>query len=130
MTADHFSPAERAQFDAQTAATKAVCDWLDGDEHRALINCTPAMISQVAVDAYRKALAANPPVERWGDEHQARTTPGGTVIYDDDDDLFTVKAGPNEWVTYSRDRLPFADPLRDRDIDGDRDDQIVGKLDQ
>ena len=58
QTADHFSPAERAQFDAQTAAAKAVCDWLDGDEHRALINCTPAMISQVAVNAYRKALAA------------------------------------------------------------------------
>jgi len=61
QTADHFSPAERAQFDAQTAAAKAVRDWLDGDEHRALINCTPAMISQVAVNAYRKALAESDP---------------------------------------------------------------------
>lgn len=67
-------------------------------------------------------------VQRWSDEHSARTSPRGLVIYDDDDDLFTLKTGDNEWVTYSRDRLPFADPLRDRDIDGDRGDQIVGQI--
>ena len=67
-------------------------------------------------------------VQRWGDEHSARNMPIGTVIYDDADDLFTVKAGPGRWITYSQDRLPFADPLNDRDIDGDRGDQIVGRI--
>ena len=43
----------------------------------------------------------------------------------DDDDLFTLKTKAGEWVTYSRDRY---DSLNDRDIDGDRGDQIVGQL--
>lgn len=67
-------------------------------------------------------------VQRWTDEHSARKAPIGAVLYDDDDDLFTVKTKPGEWVTYSRDRLPFAEPLNDRDIDGDRGDQLVGEL--
>lgn len=65
-------------------------------------------------------------VQRWTDEHSARKAPIGAVLYDDDDDLFTLKAKHNEWVTYSRDRY---DSLSDRDIDGDRGDQLVGELD-
>lgn len=65
---------------------------------------------------------------RWDGSLTAAAAPIGVVIYDDGDDLFTVKVRGNEWVTYSRDRLPFADPLRDRDIDGDRGDQIVGQI--
>ena len=63
--------------------------------------------------------------ERWGEGNSAAKTPVRTVLYDDDDDLFTVKIGPGEWVTYSRDRF---DSLTNRDIDGDFGDQIVGRL--
>jgi hypothetical protein len=66
-------------------------------------------------------------VQRWTDEHSARKAPIGAVLYDEDDDLFTIKTKDNEWVTYSRDR--FAGwPLHDSDIDGDRGDQLVGEL--
>jgi len=64
--------------------------------------------------------------QRWTDEHSARKAPIGAVLYDDDDDLFTLKTGDNKWVTYARDRY---DSLNDRDIDGDRGDQLVGELD-
>jgi hypothetical protein len=63
--------------------------------------------------------------QRWDVEHSARDAPIGIVLYDDDDDLFTVKTKDGEWVVYSRDRY---EPLRDADIDGDRGDQIVGQL--
>ena len=62
--------------------------------------------------------------ERWSDEHSAKASPIGLVIYDDDDDLFTVKAKNGKWVVYSRDRYE----LRDSDIDADRGDQIVGVI--
>ncbi len=65
-------------------------------------------------------------VQRWTEEHSARKAPVGAVLYDDDDDLFTLKTKDNKWVTYSRDRY---DSLSDRDIDGDRGDQLVGQLD-
>lgn len=64
-------------------------------------------------------------VQRWTDEHSARKAPIGIVLYDDDDDLFTVKTKDGEWMVYSRDRY---EPLRDSHIDGDRGDQIVGQL--
>ena len=67
-------------------------------------------------------------MRRWSDKDSAKRSVLGTVLYDDDDDLFTVKAGPGRWITYSRERLPFAEPLHDRDIDGDRGDQIVGAI--
>ena len=50
---DHID--NRIEFDAQTAAAGAVMDWLDGDEYRAFIGCTPAMVAQVAVNAYRRS---------------------------------------------------------------------------
>lgn len=62
-------------------------------------------------------------VQRWGDEHSAKTSPIGLVIYDDDDDLFTVKAKNGKWVVYSPSHT-----LRDSDIDADRGDQIVGVI--
>ena len=65
---------------------------------------------------------------RWGSkEHSAKNAPLGIVLYDDDDEIFTVKAKDGTWETYSRD---FASPLADRDIDGDQGDQIVGFLEQ
>ena len=71
---------------------------------------------------------SDPIVRRWSDKNSAKESVPGTVLYDDDDDLFTVKIGPGRWATYSRDRLPFAEPLSNRDIDGDRGDQIVGVI--
>jgi hypothetical protein len=65
--------------------------------------------------------------QRWSAEHSAKGAPIGIVLYDDDDDLFTVKTKDGEWVTYSRD--PYS-PLGDRDIDGDQGDQLVGQLDR
>lgn len=65
-------------------------------------------------------------VQRWSAEHSAKGAPIGVVLYDDDDDLFTVKTRDGEWMVYSRDRY---EPLRDSDIDRDRGDQIVGLLD-
>lgn len=64
-------------------------------------------------------------VQRWSTEHSAEGASIGVVLYDDDDDVFTLKATDGEWVTYSRDRY---EPLRDLDIDRDRGDQIVGQL--
>lgn len=54
------STAERAEFEAQSAASRAVMAWIDkphsdGAPGPALIGCTPAMVAQIAVDAYRKA---------------------------------------------------------------------------
>lgn len=46
---------DRTEFEAQTAASVAVMDWLDADEYRAVIGCTPAMVAQIAVNAYRQA---------------------------------------------------------------------------
>jgi hypothetical protein len=63
--------------------------------------------------------------QRWAAEHSATGAPVGIVLYDDDDDLFTVKTKDGEWIVYSRDRY---EPLRDSDIDRDRGDQIVGML--
>jgi hypothetical protein len=63
--------------------------------------------------------------QRWAAEHSAKGAPIGIVLYDDDDDIFTVKTKDGEWVTYSRDRYQ---PLDDSDIDGDSGDQIVGQL--
>jgi hypothetical protein len=37
---------------------------------------------------------------RWSDEHSAKAEAIGRVIYDDQDDLFTVKTAPNTWVAY------------------------------
>lgn len=49
--------AERAEFEAQTAAAKAVMEWVDQpDVNACLIGCTPAMVAQIAVNAYKKAL--------------------------------------------------------------------------
>lgn len=63
--ADHFTPTERREFDAQTAAIKAVSDWLATSGERgpeaALINCTPSMIAGVAVNAYKQALGCGHP---------------------------------------------------------------------
>lgn len=50
---DHVD--NRIEFDAQTAAAGAVMDWLDADEYRAFIGCTPAMVAQIAVNAYRRS---------------------------------------------------------------------------
>ncbi|WP_156753000.1 hypothetical protein [Mycobacterium sp. 1245801.1] len=66
--------------------------------------------------------------QRWAAEHSAKGAPVGIVLYDDDDDLFTVKTRDGEWVTYSRDYLGQHSPLGDGDIDRDRGDQIVGQL--
>lgn len=67
--------------------------------------------------------------KRWAAEHSAKGAPIGIVLYDDDDDLFTVKTKSGEWAVYSRDRF-YGWPLRDSDIDGDHGDQIVGLLDR
>lgn len=66
--------------------------------------------------------------QRWAAEHSAKGAPIGIVLYDDDDDLFTVKWRNGEWATYSRDYLRQHSPLTDYDIDRDRGDQIVGQL--
>lgn len=52
------SPGDRpADFDALTAAYRAVTEWVDRpDNGAALIGCTPAMVAGVAVNAYRAAL--------------------------------------------------------------------------
>lgn len=47
---------ERGEFEAQIAANKAVMEWIDADSSRKLIGCTPAMVAQLAVDAYRKRI--------------------------------------------------------------------------
>lgn len=48
--------AERVEFDAQTAAAKAIKEWIDHpDVNACLIGCTPSMLSQIAINAYRKA---------------------------------------------------------------------------
>lgn len=65
--------------------------------------------------------------QTWQAEHSAKGAPMGTVLYDVDDDLITIKTGPNEWTVYSLDRH---EPLRDRDIDADRGDEIVGVVDR
>jgi hypothetical protein len=65
--------------------------------------------------------------QRWTAEHSAANSPAGIVLYDDDDDLFTVKTA-NGWVTYSRDDVRHYPPLTNHDIDQDRGDQIVGQL--
>ncbi|ORA38069.1 hypothetical protein [Mycobacterium aquaticum] len=44
-------------FDAVTAACRAVMEWVDrSDNNAALIGCTPSMVAGVAVNAYRAAL--------------------------------------------------------------------------
>jgi hypothetical protein len=46
-----------ADFDAVTAARRAVMEWVDRPDNDAtLIGCTPAMVAGVAVNAYRAAL--------------------------------------------------------------------------
>lgn len=52
----------RIEFNAQTAAAVAVRDWIDNstpsdpfEPRPALIGCTPAMVAQTAVDAYRRS---------------------------------------------------------------------------
>lgn len=52
------SPGDRpVDFDALTAAYRAVTEWVDRpDNGAALIGCTPAMVAGVAVNAYRAAL--------------------------------------------------------------------------
>lgn len=40
----------------RTAANKAVMAWIDADPRRGLVGCTPAMIAQVAIDAYLEAV--------------------------------------------------------------------------
>jgi hypothetical protein len=57
---DHID--NRIEFDAQTAAARAVMEWIDKplppeEPRRALIGCTPAMIAQLAADAYRDHIA-------------------------------------------------------------------------
>lgn len=57
-TPDLYWPAD---FDAMTAASVAVREWIDDpdygrDGRRGLIGCTPAMIAGIAVNAYRAAL--------------------------------------------------------------------------
>lgn len=66
---------------------------------------------------------------RWADEHSAEGAPIGTVLYDHDDDLITVKVAANTWHDYFRDRRNLTSPLTNRDIDGDRGDEIVGVID-
>lgn len=63
---------------------------------------------------------------RWSDEHSAKASPIGRVIYDDQDDLFTVKTAPNTWVAYHAQGHLYR--LSNADIDGDRGDQIVGVI--
>lgn len=50
---DHVD--NRIEFGAQTAATRAVARWLDNTPPARLIGCTPAMVAQVATDAYRRS---------------------------------------------------------------------------
>lgn len=48
-----------ADFDAVTAAYRAVMEWIerpDADPRRGLTGCTPAMVAGVAINAYRAAL--------------------------------------------------------------------------
>lgn len=56
------TPAERAEFEAMTAACRAVLQWIDADPSRDLVGCTPAMVAHVAVLAYKRAItgAAEP----------------------------------------------------------------------
>lgn len=68
--------------------------------------------------------------QRWAAEHSAEGAPVGIVLYDDDDDLFTVKERNGEWTTYSRDDARRYPPLTNHDIDRDRGDQIVGVLER
>lgn len=63
---------------------------------------------------------------RWTDGDLAREAPVGAVLYDDDDDLFTVKKGPNTWVAYHAQGHLYT--LSNADIDGDRGDQLVGEV--
>lgn len=57
--ADHFTSNERIEFDAQTAAARAVMDWIDADPARALVGCTPSMIATLAVNAYQDSVNAS-----------------------------------------------------------------------
>lgn len=68
--------------------------------------------------------------QRWGAENSAVGAPVGIVLYDDDDDLFTVKERNGEWATYSHDHPGHYGPLTNADIDRDIGDQIVGRLNQ
>lgn len=67
-----------ADFDAVTAAYKAVMEWFDRPNNdAALIGCTPAMVAGIAVNAYRAALmsvghedlAAHIVATRWDGQH-------------------------------------------------------------
>lgn len=64
--------------------------------------------------------------EVWTDEHRAKNEPIGRVLYDVDDDLFTVKTGPNTWVAYHAQGHLYK--LNNYDMDDDRGDQIVGEI--
>lgn len=66
--------------------------------------------------------------QTWQAEHSAKGAPTGTVLYDVDDDLITIKTGPNEWAAYHCHRHLYT--LSNRDIDADRGDEIVGVVDR
>lgn len=65
-------------------------------------------------------------VQRWTDDDQARRAPVGAVLYDDEDDVFTVKKGQNVWVAYHSQGHLYT--LANADIDADTGDQIVGEV--
>ena len=72
--ADHRADGvdRRADFNAYIAANKAVTDWIDdpgAEPGRGLIGCTPATIAQMAIDAYKKALAEQAAADNLKDEH-------------------------------------------------------------
>lgn len=74
---DHFTPDERAKFDAHTAASIAVTNHVD-DHRVAIIGATPSMLTQIAINAYVKSIdsqyvmAMRPrdgaPPSHWRDE--------------------------------------------------------------
>ena len=55
-----------SEISAECAASKAVTDWFDATSPRGLIGCTPSMVTGIAINAYRQALAAGSGDDGWG----------------------------------------------------------------
>ncbi|WP_135451328.1 hypothetical protein [Mycobacterium sp. DL99] len=97
--------------------------WGTVDDFKAVLN-EEARSILAAIKAARIAVVELP--EPWTDEHSAKGEPVGRVIYDADDDLFTVKVANGKWVAYYSQGHLYS--LTNADIDGDRWDQIVGVI--
>lgn len=87
---DESTPTPQAEFEADLEAYEAVRKWVDETPGVMLVGCTPSMIAGVALNAYRKALGAEP---------ASATTPGtGSFIPPDQVESLTFDCRGWVWT--------------------------------